>query len=455
MLRVFTRHYLIKQFYHNIKKFKLVSLLLLTVLYVANSQSWQPHAAGKLSSNNRVFGLSVVNKDVVWGTIFSTNNFSSIPLSYIPKLIRTTDGGTTWNVTDITAAKGRISSDIWGVDDKTAFITTQDLGNGSGRNVLKTTDGGITWVNKYTNIAAGVWIRFFNANDGIVINGQSMATTSDGGENWIPVSAANIPAFGADEYTLIVGGNLSCQVKGDHVWFGTSNGRVYHSSDKGYNWTVTATNLGFTATISALDFRDTQLGIAVSASGRLSVTSDGGTTWKLQNSTPSLAFSALSFVDGTDSSLIATSTTYNTLGLSAYSTNFGRTWKTIPNSFRAGPVSFISPTIGWAARAIVFTVTDPALYKFLGNTFVDAPEIPMLEQFLVWPNPARDLLYFSTEAALSGKPATATIVNTAGQIVFTQQTSTNYFNISTLPAGCYFLKVEIGGKTGVEAVIKE
>lgn len=433
----------------------IVSSLLMLCYTTAHTQSWQAHAAGKIPANNAVFGLSVVNKDVIWGTFFPANYVSSVPLSYIPGLIRTTDGGITWTVTNIAEAQGRICFDIWAIDDKTAFITTQDFGNGSGREVLKTTDGGVTWVNKYTDISAGVYIRFFNDKDGVVINRQSMSTTADGGETWIQVPDANIPPFGLNEFTIIWGGNLSCQVKGDHIWFSTSAGRVYHSSNKGLNWTATNVGLGTTSNISALDFRDTQLGIAVNSLGKLSVTADGGATWKVQPSSPALPFSSVSFVDGTDSALVATATLNNTLGLSAYSTNFGKTWKTIPNSFRAGPMAFIAPTIGWAARATVANNTEPALYKFLGNTFVDAPEIPMLEHFSVWPNPARDVLYFETESSAAGKPAVITVVNPAGQVVLERQTSDNYLRISPLPSGLYYLKVEIDGKMGIQEIVKE
>ena len=46
--------------------------------------------------------------------------------------------------------------------------------------------------------------------------------------------------FNSGEYTGITSGG-GLKVVGDRIWFGTNQGRIYHSNDKGLTWSVTST----------------------------------------------------------------------------------------------------------------------------------------------------------------------------------------------------------------------
>ena len=98
-------------------------------------------------------------------------------------------------------------------------------------------------------------------------------------------------------------------VKGNSIWFGTNKGRVFRSTDKGYNWAVSTTAFGSTALIQSVAFKDSLTGIAVNALGpnaNLNITTDGGITWSSQTFTLPFPIDNIAFVKGTDSTLIAT-----------------------------------------------------------------------------------------------------------------------------------------------------
>ncbi|MCO6491701.1 MAG: hypothetical protein J5I98_25010 [Phaeodactylibacter sp.] len=91
-----------------------------------NAQSWEGQAIGILPNNYGVFDISIVDENIVWAIAYDRSTGSGIPLDHITKVLKTTDGGLTWESFDIEEAEGRISFDIEAFDSSTAFITTQD-----------------------------------------------------------------------------------------------------------------------------------------------------------------------------------------------------------------------------------------------------------------------------------------------------------------------------------------
>ena len=139
--------------------FVFVLTLLSQVSLIA--QLWEEHAIGVLQNDYGVFDISIVDENVVWAVAFDQTIGNPIPSNHSPHVIKTIDGGLTWERYDIEEASGTISFDIEAFDDQVAFITTNDYGNGIGRTVFKTEDGGESWNSKLNNNAGGVWIRFF------------------------------------------------------------------------------------------------------------------------------------------------------------------------------------------------------------------------------------------------------------------------------------------------------
>jgi hypothetical protein len=73
-----------------------------------------------------------------------------------------------------------------------------------------------------------------------------------------------------------------------------------------------------------------------------------------------------------------------------------------------------------------------------GSDEVSEPE------FLVFPNPATEMLYISTPGELNRQDVT--IFSVAGQVVQQQSLINDVINIAALPAGMYVLRLEIDGK---------
>lgn len=372
-----------------------------------NAQGWEEQAIGILPTNYGVFDISIVDENIIWAVAFDQNTGNGIPLNHITKVLKTVDGGLNWESFDIEEAEGRISFDIEAFDSTTAFITTQDFNNGSGRGVLKTEDGGETWVEKFNNVAGGVWIRFFNEQEAVIINRQSMATTQDGGESWQIVSSSNIPSFQSDEFTLLSTGNNSCQVVGNHVWFGTNKGRVYRSMDKGFSWEAFNTSLGNNALILSVAFRDSLNGIALNVNTfntSFAQTNDGGESWYNITSSPGIPISNIEYVPGTDSVLIGTSDIFTSASsrVSAYSTDFGANWETINTNIPYGGTEFISPNLGWTSRGIISSPNQPAMYKWQGEIFVNSIDIEPQTNIEISPNPFTDYVFVKSSRSLTG-----------------------------------------------------
>lgn len=426
---------------------KLITFLPLLFLFISlqttSAQSWDKQAIGILPANYGVFDIAIVDENIVWAVAFDQSIGNQIPLEHLTKVIKTIDGGDSWEIFDVNPAQGRISFDITAIDANTAFITTQDYANGSGRGVFKTEDGGDTWVEKFNHVACGVWIRFFNDQDGVVINRQSIATTQDGGESWQVVNSSNIPTFQNGEFTALSSGNNSCQVIGNHIWFGTSNGRVFKSKDKGYTWEVFNSSLGNDALILSVAFRDTLNGIAhdvVNASH--ASTTDGGESWNTITPGPGISISNIAFVPGTDSVLIGTSDVYTPVNnqVSAYSTDFGKNWEIINSGIAFGGVEFLSPTVGWSSRGTITSSIHAAMYKWESDIFVNSKDIEWDIDYKIFPNPFTEKVFISSPIGFKKY----NLITSSGQIIQSKTFDApfnNSLNLKNLNCGMYILEI--------------
>ena len=134
---------------------------------------------------------------------------------------------------------------IHAFDANTAWLAAYPTAGGQQGGIWKTTNGGNTWTQQtsatFNNAASFTNVVYFwNANEGFCqgdpINGEfELYTTTNGGTTWNQVPGGSIPdPAGGNEY----GYTRQIEVVGDNVWFTTSLGRVYHSTDKGYTWSV-------------------------------------------------------------------------------------------------------------------------------------------------------------------------------------------------------------------------
>lgn len=445
---------------------KSIFTYLLSFLFIAigsstlKSQAWEDHAIGLLPTSYGVFDVSIVNEDVIWAVAFNQTLGGNIPSNHITKVLKTTDGGANWESFDVEEAEGRISFDIVAFDENTAFMTTQDLGSGAGRGVFKTDDGGTTWTEVYHHRAGGVWIRFFNLQEGVVINRQRIATTQDGGETWQLVEENTLPPFHENEFTVLGSGNNSCQVVDNHVWFGTTRGRVFRSKDKGHSWEVFNTSLGSNALVLSVAFRDTLNGLAINANGpttKFARTQDGGETWENIESSPSIFIANIAYVPHTNAGFVATSDLFvpQSQRRSAYSNDFGQSWTFLTSNIAFGGTQFNSADIGWSSRGMIGSPNDAALFKWIGDVFVNTTSIEAEKDIQIFPNPLiNDNLNIHNESNTS---FSYRLFTTKGQIIQSGKISPNqsFIEFDNLEQGMYQLEFELeDGSKIVKKLIK-
>src|SRR4051794_6469069 len=155
---------------------KAYTIIVLTLLLTNSAHSqWVKQHVNTTASFR---GLSVVNEKVVWAS--GTGG----------TVIRTIDGGKTWNVIVVPGAEKLDFRDIEAFDANTAYILS--IGNGESSRIYKTIDGGTNWNLQFKNADAKAFFdaiackspsRCFAMADPID-NSFPLIGTVDGGAHW-------------------------------------------------------------------------------------------------------------------------------------------------------------------------------------------------------------------------------------------------------------------------------
>jgi photosystem II stability/assembly factor-like uncharacterized protein len=214
---------------------------------------------------------------------------------------RTTDGGKTWSVGTVPGAAKLDFRDVEAFGETTAYLLS--AGPGEDSRIYKTNDGGKTWDLQFKNSNAEAFfdaIAFWDEKNGLAlgdpVKGQfQLIATDDGGTNWKPLPRDNLPLALAKEGAFAASGTCLVAHGENDVWFctgGAKTARVFHSKDRGRNWSVSDTPItagAESAGVFSLAFRDRDHGMAVGGDYRkpkdtgatAAITSDGGKTWTL------------------------------------------------------------------------------------------------------------------------------------------------------------------------------
>ena len=320
--------------------FSLVLLLGASSLFAqAGVVGWESHWSGYTADSRGISRISMFNGDVAWSIAYDGSGNGD----QISALGVTTDGGVTWTTYDPVSLPGAVNpglSMIFPASPTTAYVAAykRSFGNGG---VWKTTDTGANWIkvstaSMYANSASFCNVVYFtDADHGFIqgdpINGEfEMYSTSDGGTTWTPIDGANIddPLSGEFGYT---GGIVAA---GGTIWFTTSAGRLYRSTDNGATWTAHATPLadfgGNNGDSGSVTFKDANEGWILRDNSELYHTTDAGDTWTLLSSTVLTDMSGdIVYVPGADRLIIADADFNHTNYGSAYSDDGGVTWTKI------------------------------------------------------------------------------------------------------------------------------
>jgi photosystem II stability/assembly factor-like uncharacterized protein len=262
-------------------KFINVSVFLFAAVFEVSAQ-WVKQPVDTKASFR---GLSVVNERIIWAS--GTGG----------TVIKTIDGGKTWNVMTVPGAEKLDFRDIEAFDGKTAYVLS--IGNGDSSRIYKTTDGGTSWKLQFANTdpnaffdAIACWDRNnCMAMSDPVKNKYVLIGTTDG-EKWLEIGTDKMAYAKDGEAAFAASGTCLITQGKNNVYLvsGGSDARVFRSHNRGLTWFVADTPIvkGTSGSgIFSIAMHDAKNGVIVGgnyekpeeAQANIAFTKDGGQTW--------------------------------------------------------------------------------------------------------------------------------------------------------------------------------
>ena len=243
-------------------------------------------------------------------------------------ILKTTNGGRSW--VDQSQPTGGYSS-VDFINSSTGWVV------GHAGFIIKTTNGGTTWTDQ--SLASGAWlesVKFVSASTGWVVGrGGVIYKTSNGGATWtLQVSGTDRNFWSVDF------------VDANNGWAAGDEGHIVHTTDGGANWTPQTPNLN--QDYKCIRFINASTGWAVGLGGGIIHTTTGGNTWLPQVSGTASQLHSVCFVDANNG--WATGYTPGGTAPMLSTTNGGATWTvgTWPGTDWLFSIQFFDASTGWA-----------------------------------------------------------------------------------------------------------
>lgn len=270
------------------------------LLNLTQSFGQQPWQNFDTTTRASLRGLAAVSKDVAWvcgsqGTI-----------------VRTLDGGSRWNRISIPQLDKLDKLEFRSIhawDGNRAIVATA----GQPAVIMKTIDGGITWLKVYENPSPQAFfdgMRFFNDQTGLAFSdpvdgGLLIVKSLDGGNSWSVIEPSAIPKM-EDGEAGFAASNSTLFVSENKAWIGLGGGsagssRIFRSNDRGDSWAferVEPILRGDSAGIFSVAFDGEFKGVCVggdyrkesTAEHNIALSEDGGMSWRSPKKSRPLGF---------------------------------------------------------------------------------------------------------------------------------------------------------------------
>jgi photosystem II stability/assembly factor-like uncharacterized protein len=179
-------------------------------------------------------------------------------------LLKTTDGGLTWN--EIVSDGATRGLDVRSLS--CAGATSCIVATAASSAVVRTADGGATWISTTTGADEMYGVTFVNSSRAVAIGANgATAVSGDGGATWSPVTSIAAGKFRG----------IRTDSATSAVIFGEA-GALARSTNAGQSWSTF--KLPTTGTIVDATFSGAKRGFAVDNTGSVLRTDDEGANWK-------------------------------------------------------------------------------------------------------------------------------------------------------------------------------
>lgn len=419
------------------KKILIISLFYLQTISIL-SQAWVEQSPPV--GTPELYSAFAFSRDIAWvsgaqGTVLCTST-----------------GGATWVPR---ASALFLSTTVYGIyasSQDTAYCVCTITGAGK---VFKTTNAGITWIQKFTRPGTTLKdIEFVNNQTGYIYGNPTggkwfIMRTTDATATWDSINVTRPTSFDVDDLAwpnalhvkqISVGGPIT-------IWFGTNAAAIMRSTNSGAFWTSNATQ---SSNVYAITFVNDQLGFA---GGQVPYkTINGGVNWVVQGTYPNSG----DFFSFTNSSgyLFYSSgdkICYSTNGGTSFSVQYSQpnqefynhlSFVTVPND---EPMSFLT---GWG-------VTDNGSISHYTETIGISPIGSVIPQDFSlkqnYPNPFNPVTFIEFDLPEKGN-VSLKIYNVSGELIKTlfagllnAGSFKADFDASELSSGAYFYRLETKG----------
>ena len=423
---------------------------------------WTMQSSGFARPYRGIQNISAVDELTAWASAYDGMMSNGQCMDFC----RTTDGGESWLAGTVNIAKNEsyTISSISAVSATEAWASVFVSENSStltGGKIAHTTNGGLTWTVQPSASFSGKSafpnaVHFWDSLTGVCIGDPNdgyfeIYTTTDGGNNWTRVPMSRIPANKRDE-TGVVGSIAVC---GNTVFFGTTEGRLFRSVDRGATWTVTTTPF---QTDFKIAFRDNDNGVISAFVSNKYIgyhTADGGSSWERLPSSNQFFATAFAYIPGTDTLVCAGSNSLKSTGL-AYSTDDGTTFHNYADFYTdldaysaigiepggkgmwAGAINYNSHYGGmWHRGATPFVRSNTI------NVYTSVAQADSVQQnaLAVYPNPATNVVTIECD----GPIASIEIISMQGIVVKRVAADSHRCTlaVSELPEGIYIVRARL------------
>ncbi len=347
--------------------------------------------------------------------------------------------------------------------------------------LLKTTNGGTNWnVIPGVSFSSGAPILFTAVDTGYMTGVGGILKTVDGGANWIDNFSYNIGNTNSSCFSFLnsnTGFAVCLNLAGDSLL-------IFKTINAGNSWSFCG-NYHFNASATSLYFTSPSIGYMVLEGFGVFKTTDGGASWLPNLITTDAMFvhsvffpsPAIGYAVGADSTYKTTDggntwnqmTNINTLGnISVYFSDDnhgycvggdgfsqGAIIKTIDGgtnwTLEATPiqtlysVSFPNSNVGYACG------TNGAIYKL--DLGIGINDIAKDDELTMYPNPATNELTIESKM----QNAEIEIRDVLGQMVYSTKAiaSSSTIDVSMLSKGVYFISLQNGKQTINKKLVKE